>query len=56
MKNKGYRGAIGWAVLLLWFFTQAAYGQDTGDFTVSGNGNYSFANNVLTVSGGEVTV
>lgn len=57
MKNKGYRGAIGWAVLLLSFFTQVAYGQDTGDFTVYGDkNNYSFANNVLTVSGGEVTV
>lgn len=55
MKNRGFRGVIGWAVLLLLFFTQVAYGQDTGDFTVSG-GNYSFSGNVLTVSGGDVTV
>lgn len=55
MKNRGFRGVIGWTVLLLLFFTQVAYGQGTGDFTVSG-GNYSFSGNVLTVSGGDVTV
>lgn len=55
MKNRGFRGVIGWAALLLLFFTQVAYGQDTGDFTVSG-GSYSFSGNVLTVSGGDVTV
>ena len=59
MKDKRYRGVIGWAVLLLFLFTQVAFGQETqGDFTVSGDGDYSFdnTNGVLTVSGGEVTV
>lgn len=56
MKNKGYRGVIGWTVLLLLFFMQASYGQDTGDFSVSGTGTSSFADNVLTVFDGEVTV
>lgn len=55
MKNKEYRGVIGWTALLLLFFMQVSYGQGTGDFTVSG-GTYSFADNVLTVSEGEVTV
>ena len=57
MKNRGFRGAIGWAALLLLFFTQVVYGQETGDFTVSSeSSNYSFSGNVLTVSSGEVTV
>lgn len=57
MKNRGFRGVIGWAALLLLFFTQVAYGEGTGDFTVSGSSsNYSFDGSVLTVSGGEVTV
>lgn len=55
MKNRGFRGVIGWAALLLLFFTQVAYGQEKCDFDVSG-GNYSFSGNVLTVSGGDVTV
>lgn len=55
MKNRGFRGVIGWAALLLLFFTQVAYGEGTGNFTVSG-GSYSFSGNVLTVSGGDVTV
>lgn len=55
MKNRGFRGVIGWAALLLLFFTQVAYGEKKGDFEVSG-GSYSFSGNVLTVSGGEVTV
>lgn len=55
MKNRGFRGVIGWAALLLLFFTQVAYGEKLGDFTVSG-GSYSFSGNVLTVSGGNVTV
>lgn len=60
MKNRRCMGVIGRAALLLFFFTQVAFGQvKLGDFTVSGNGNYSFddtGNGVLTVSGGEVTV
>lgn len=56
MKRKEFRGVIGIAALLYLVFTQMAYGQETkGDFTVSG-GTSSFADNVLTVSGGEVTV
>lgn len=55
MKNRGFRGVIGWAALLLLFFTQVAYGEKKGDFEVSG-GSYSFSGNVLTVSGGDVTV
>lgn len=55
MKNRGFRGVIGWAALLLLFFTQVAYGEKKGDFIVSG-GSYSFSGNVLTVSGGDVTV
>lgn len=55
MKNRGFRGVIGWAALLLLFFTQVAYGEKKGDFIVSG-GSYSFSGNVLTVSGGNVTV
>lgn len=61
MKNSMYKGVLGWAVLLLFFFTQASYGQqDTGDFTVSSDdaSNYSFddGSSVLTVSAGVVTV
>lgn len=57
MKNRRCRGVIGQAALLLFFFTQVAFGQETkGDFTVSGSGTSSFVENVLTVSGGEVTV
>lgn len=55
MKNRGFRGVIGWAALLLLFFTQVAYGEKKGDFIVSG-GSYSFSGNVLTVTSGEVTV
>lgn len=56
MKNRGFRGVIGWAALLLLFFTQVAYGEQLGPFSVSGTGTYSYENNVLTVSSGEVTV
>lgn len=56
MKNRGFRGVIGWAALLLLFFTQVAYGEGTGSFVVSGTGNYLYSNSVLTVSSGEVTV
>lgn len=57
MKNRRCMGVIGRAALLLFFFTQVAFGQETkGDFTVSGSGTSSFAENILTVSGGEVTV
>lgn len=57
MKNRGFRGVIGWAALLLLFFTQVAYGEQLGSFVVSGaSSNYSFDGSVLTVSGGEVTV
>lgn len=56
MKNRGFRGVIGWAALLLLFFTQVAYGEKLGSFVVSGTGNYLYSNSVLTVSSGEVTV
>lgn len=56
MKNRGFRGVIGWAALLLLFFTQVAYGEQLGPFNVSGTGTYSYENNVLTVSSGEVKV
>lgn len=56
MKNRGFRGVIGWAALLLLFFTQVAYGEQLGSFVVSGTGNYLYSNSVLTVSSGEVTV
>ena len=34
----------------------AAWGQNTGDFTVTGTGDYSFADGVLRVTSGEVRV
>lgn len=57
MKNRGFRRVIGWAALLLLFFTQVAYGEQLGDFAVSGSPeDYMYSSGNLTVTGGNVTV